>query len=125
ADIEVDARGLSSGEQMFRWSRGQTRVGMATILVINEFFNNDNHCTLKGVALLLHYHSRFLLESPLASISLSTFKEEGWLKILTLVEMEKKNRLIIPESPSVFPYNYAVKLMYGICKTSSLGIQKA
>ncbi|KAH1121453.1 hypothetical protein J1N35_004613 [Gossypium stocksii] len=44
ADTQVDARGLSSGKRMFQRSRGQNRVGMATIVVINELFNNDSRC---------------------------------------------------------------------------------
>ncbi|KAH1032388.1 hypothetical protein J1N35_044562 [Gossypium stocksii] len=47
ADIEVDTRGLSGEEQMFRYSRGQTQVGVATIVVINGLCNNDNHHCLK------------------------------------------------------------------------------
>ncbi|KAH1082454.1 hypothetical protein J1N35_022215 [Gossypium stocksii] len=47
ADTKVDTRGLSSGEQMFRYNRGQTRVGTAVIVGINDLFNNDNSRCLK------------------------------------------------------------------------------
>lgn len=35
-----------------------------------------------------------------------------------MVEMEK-NKLIILESPLVFPYYYGLKIMYGVYKASS------
>ncbi|KAH1081935.1 hypothetical protein J1N35_021696 [Gossypium stocksii] len=44
ADTKVDTIGLLGGEQMFQWSKGQTRVNTTAVVVINELFNIDNHC---------------------------------------------------------------------------------
>ncbi|KAH1106706.1 hypothetical protein J1N35_010474 [Gossypium stocksii] len=40
-DIEVDIRGLSGRERMFWHSKGQTRVDVTAVIIINALFNND------------------------------------------------------------------------------------
>lgn len=74
ADTKVDARGLSDGKQMFRQSRGKTRVDMVTVIVINKLLITTTIVATKGASLLLHHHSRYSLENLLASTVVLTFR---------------------------------------------------
>ncbi|KAH1114022.1 hypothetical protein J1N35_007400 [Gossypium stocksii] len=83
-DTEVDTKGFLSGKRMFQHSKGQTRVNVTLVIVINGLSSH-----------LLHYNSRSPLKSPPTSTTMyKLFDVKGKLEVVISFHCSSENVVI-------------------------------
>ncbi|KAH1129688.1 hypothetical protein J1N35_001066 [Gossypium stocksii] len=114
AGTVVDARRVSSGERLFRWSKGNAPFRLTAVAIIKKAINNYNHCRIDPSLTSTFTESSILpLRILLCLTRCQPLDKDERLNILARGNREK-NYVDYTENPSILPYDYGLNLMYGI-----------